>query len=406
MGGRGRRARPQTSIAVVSALSRFPLLNASVARRMASLLRFVATCVPGAEKWVARELAASSVANAYTSGAVQGRASLPDIRRVVAGARLVESVRVRPVQSFRATSFDALREHLGRVPWHAYLVAGVPLDVRVTCSKSRLYHSDAVAERVLQVIRERTRRDWQFPLRRSVNDYCNRVYIRIENDEVEVGLDAAGEALHRRGYRTHVGEAPLRETLAALLLELARDATSDSSFERLWDPCCGSGTIPLEWLESLFHMGTTRRFIMDEWPCFSKNVPPGASMQAFSRSEVKAFGCDISERAVAAALVNARNLGVDQACSFVCSDFGAFAERVPPRTAVVTNLPYGVRLENQREAAKVFQRLDELLKVRRDLRPAVMLWGGGKRIPALKNPWDVGLRFKNGGLPVTAFVLR
>jgi putative N6-adenine-specific DNA methylase len=372
---------------------------------MASLLRFVATCVPGAEKWVARELAALNVANTYTSGAVQGRASLTDIRRVVADARLVESVRVRPVQSFRSASFQALRDHLGRAPWHAYLVAGLPLDIRVTCSKSRLYHSDAVAERVLQVIRERTRREWRVPAQRSVNDYCNRLYIRIDNDDVEVGVDASGEALHRRGYRTHVTEAPLRETLAALLVELSKDAAPDSTLERLWDPCCGSGTIPLEWLESLFHVGTMRRFIMDEWPCFSRSVPPTASSAA-PVTEVKAFGCDISDRAVAAALANAKNLGVEGACSFGCSDFGAFAERVPARTAVVTNLPYGVRLENQREAAKVFQRLDDVLKTRRDLRPAVVLWGGGKRIPPLKNQWGVALRFKNGGLPVTAFVLR
>lgn len=373
---------------------------------MASLLRFVATCVPGAEKWAARELAAVDVVNAYTSGAVQGRASLPDIRRILGKARLVESVRVRPVQAFRALSFESLRDNLGRVPWHAYLVAELPLDVRVTCSKSRLYHSDAVAERVRQVIQERTRRSWQIPVQRSVTDYCNRVYIRLENDEVEVGVDASGEALHRRGYRTHVAEAPLRETLAALLLELAKDSTPDSRFERLWDPCCGSGTIPLEWLGSLFHLGTTRRFIMDEWPCFSKNVPPNAAVQALPNVEVKAFGCDISERALAAALTNARNLGVERACSFVCSDFGVFVDQVPERTAVVTNLPYGVRLENQREAARVFQRLDEILKARRDLRPAVALWGGGTRLPALKNQWDVALRFKNGGLPVTAFVLR
>lgn len=372
---------------------------------MTSLLRFVATCVPGAEKWAARELNTLEVATTYEPGAVQGRASLVDVRRILTESRLIESLRVRPVQSFKAASFEDLCRGVAKVPWHAYLVVGLPLEVRVTCSKSRLYHSDAVGERVWAVVRDRTRREWQPPAQLSINNYCNRVYVRIEHDEVELGVDTAGEALHRRGYRTHVGEAPLRETLAALLSEIAADA-SNQPITRVWDPCCGSGTIPLEWIRKQFHRGAKRRFLMDEWPCFTTRQNQAlAAEDSFPGSPV-VFGSDVSARAVEAARVNADNLGALAACRFEVCDFGEFERQVPDGTAVFTNLPYGVRLDTQELARGLFRRLDQVLARRAALRPAVVLWGGGKQVPRLENGWQPVLHLKNGGLPVTVFLLR
>jgi putative N6-adenine-specific DNA methylase len=288
--------------------------------------------------------------------------------------------------------------------------------VRVTCHKSRLYHSDAVAERVRRVIAERTKREWPEPAQISVNNYCNRVYLRLEADEVEVGLDPSGEALHRRGYRKHVQDAPIRETLAALLLALANDVASqaggrDASISRsapinmVWDPCCGSGTIPLEWLAKHLRLPMTRRFLMDEWACARRaEVAPTTADGATPEKLV--WGCDISERAVDASWANAETLGVRDWCTFAVSDCGDFETMVPKGAALVTNLPYGVRLNTQQAAAKLFQRLDALLSRRKDLRPAVVLWGGGKQTPQLRNDWQLPISFKNGGLPVSAFVLR
>lgn len=371
---------------------------------MTSLFRFVATCVPGVEKWAASELTTPTLAVTYEPGAVQGRASLAELRRVIGDTRLIESLRVRPVQPFKAVSFDELCRGVAKVPWHAYLVVGLPLEVRVTCSKSRLYHSDAVAQRVMAVVRERTKRDWQPPAQLSINNHCNRIYVRLEHDEVELGIDAGGEALHRRGYRTHVGEAPLRETLAALLVEVAAEA-SGPPISKVWDPCCGSGTIPLEWIRKQFHRGAKRRFLMDEWPCFTQREEVLIPEQPFPNNPI-VFGSDVSARAVDAARVNAENLGAPAACHFEVSDFGEFERRVPDGTAVITNLPYGVRLDTRALASGLFSRLDQLLTRRHALRPAVVLWGGGKRVPRLLNQWQPVLAIKNGGLPVTVFRLR
>lgn len=372
---------------------------------MASALRFAATCVPGAEPWLAKELAALGVAVATGHGAVTGRTPLVQVRRVIASAKLAESVRVRPVQPFHATTFEALCRGLEKVPWHAYLVPDLPLEIRVTCRKSRLYHSDAVAERARRVIGERTKREWSEPESVSVNTHCNRVYLRLDSDEVEVGMDASGEALHRRGYRKHVEDAPIRETLAALLLELANDASPNSPITRLWDPCCGSGTIALEWLARQLCLAPVRRFLMDAWPCF-RGTPFVPSPAPVLATEPHVWGCDISPGAIDASWANADALAVRARCTFATSDCGVYEPHVPQGTALVTNLPYGVRLDSQQAVARLFQKLDAMLVRRKDLRPAVVLWGGGRRLPALKNDWQLGLAFKNGGLSVSAFVLR
>lgn len=371
----------------------------------ASALRFVATCVPGAEPWLAKELASLGIAVATGHGAVTGRTPLTELRRALALAKLVESVRVRPVQPFHAATFEALCRGLEKVPWHAYLVPDIPLEIRVTCRKSRLYHSDAVAERARRVIGERTKREWPEPESESVNSHCNRVYLRLDSDEVEVGMDASGEALHRRGYRKHVDEAPIRETLAALLIQLANDASPNSPITKLWDPCCGSGTIGLEWLALRLGIAPTRRILMDEWPCFRNASfvlePPRQLAEA-----PHVWGSDISPRAIDASWANADALGVRASCTFVVSDCGVYEQHVPEGAVLVTNLPYGVRLDSQQAVARLFQRLDVMLARRTDLRPAVVLWGGGKQLPKLKNQWQLGLAFKNGGLSVSALVLR
>lgn len=373
---------------------------------MSSSLRFVATCVPGVEKWAGRELAGLGLRCTITPGAIEGRAPLSDLRRVLAQARLVEAMRVRPIQAFRATDFETLCRGLAKLPWHAYLVTNRELEVRVTCRKSRLYHSDAVAERVRKVIAERTRRDWSTPDQQTINAHCNRVYVRLDHDEVEVAFDAAGEALHRRGYRKHVQDAPIRETLAALLLELATDSSPQAPIARVWDPCCGSGTIVLEWLYARLQLRPLRPFIMDEWPCFRGTASATSALALDAGQVAHGWGSDISEPAIAAVVANAEALGVRPRCTLGIGDFERFVDEVPNNTAVVTNLPYGVRLDSQREAALLFQRLDVLLSRRKDLRPAVVLWGGGKRLPKLRQTWEVALDFRNGGLAVSALVLR
>lgn len=382
-----------------------------------SNLRFVATCVPGAEPWLQRELAERGVVTDAVVGGVEGRAPLPTIRFLLERARLPESVRVRATRPFMAHTFEQLEVGLARVPWHAYLVRRLPLDVRVSCKHSRLFHSDAVAQRVRTAVSVRVGEDAsRTPDDVSVRTHCNRVYLRLVRDQVQVSFDAGGEALHRRGYRRHVVDAPLRETLAALLLRIAEQAARGGGFQRLWDPCAGSGTIPLEWLAARWAVPNTRsNYLMDEWPCFGGARDVEGSVLgtgAVSGKEAAvAFPAavaisDVSEAAVMAARANARALGVESRCSFTVADFEAVEASIDDGTAVVTNLPYGVRLGSRSHAVALLQRLTAMLHRRSQLRPAVVLTGAGPLQRELSQKWTRALSFRNGGTPVTAWVMR
>src|SRR5256714_12385374 len=178
---------------------------------------------------------------------------------------------------FHATTFYALERRAKKIPWQNFLPEQGVVDIRVTCRKSRLYHSDAVAERVLSVISEvrgdielgrttsedaddgeESANETQFPRQRFV--------VRIVDDQCEISAESSGALLHRRGYRQEVAKAPLRETLAAAMIL----ASGWRPGEPLIDPMCGSGTIPIEaaMIARGITPGVRRRFQFTQWPSF------------------------------------------------------------------------------------------------------------------------------------------
>ena len=227
--------------------------------------RVFLTVSPGLETWLARELEELDVLGASVPGGLETRVSTEQLWQLHHECRLAESIRVR-LRSFRARHFGELIAGLRRLPWHAYVSPNRALDVRVVCHRSRLWHSEAVAERARAVIEHHLGQ----PLRPGKNaDEANiqTVFVRIAGDIVQPSIDASGELLHRRGHRRFIGPAPLRETLAAALVLVLRSST-DAAKIALWDPFCGSGCIVVEWLESLlgWSSGRDRTFAFEQWP--------------------------------------------------------------------------------------------------------------------------------------------
>jgi putative N6-adenine-specific DNA methylase len=323
---------------------------------------------------------------------------------------------------------------LARLPWHAYLSPESKIEVSVTCHKSRLYHSDAVAERVSRAIEQsfagsgsqgRKSREPASDGTSQEEPFTARVFARIENDVVQVSVDASGDRLHRRGYRTHVVDAPLRETLAAAL---ARFGITNGATERLWDPCCGSGTIGAEWLSTLLNVSPVRSsYALDHWPLAKHQQTPAAD-EAFTSAEDVAsvkdganpgttesgsteprpaphvWLSDKDPRAIEAARHNLTQANLASHCNFQIGDFESVAESIPSNTAVITNPPYGVRLTSSNEANALFQRLTTLLQRRTDLRPAIVLGPESFTSSSAGRHWAPIARFPNGG--VTVLVLR
>ena len=238
----------------------------------ASTHRCFAITSPGVEAITASELVALGVTPLKTEpGGVEFEATLGQLYRANLELRTASRIIVR-LAEFPARAFYELERKARRVPWEEIVAAGVPVRFRVTTKKSRLYHADAIAQR-LQAVMGGER---PVPAGTSVEaeeDVSDRpgsesqlFVVRVIRDIVTISADSSGELLHRRGYRLAGGKAPLRETLAAAML---LGAGYDGRIP-LADPFCGSGTSPIEaaLLARRIAPGLHRTFAYEKWRNF------------------------------------------------------------------------------------------------------------------------------------------
>ncbi len=386
--------------------SAFELRFLAVCTRAETQHRLFLSVSAGLEPWLNLELAELGLTGKPVSGGVELRATTEQLWTIHTQCRLAEGVRVR-LRSFRARQFDALVSGLGRLPWHAYLAPDRPLNIRVTCHRSRLWHSEAVAERTRIVLNR-----WLGPLQTTVTppsgSEVQTIYVRIAGDIVQPSVDASGDRLHRRGHRTHVGDAPIRETLAAALV-LMLGHTGPEKPQFFWDPFCGSGCVVIEWIERQLGIsaGRDRRFAFENWPIHDRDrYAEWSANRATRRTQVvHARGSDIDAAMVAAARFNADHAAIGPNCTWLCGDFESCVDSIPLGSVVVTNPPYGIRSGNTVEYRQLLDRFESVLLRRFDLRPAIVLLPLPLRPfkPALD--WRVLAKFYNGGLRVQALRL-
>ncbi len=184
----------------------------------------------------------------------------------------------------------------------------------------------------------------------------------IMNDKVTLYLDTTGQGLHKRGYRAVGNEAPLRETLAAAMVQLARFRGR----EFFWDPFCGSGTIPIEAAPIAKNRapGLSRRFQAEAYPWVDKalweQVKTEAKDKEFS-GKYRILGSDNDPKCVSLAFANAKKAGVSDCVSFADGD--ATKMSLPCDSGIIVcNPPYGQRLMEQDSARRLYSALGRHLK--------------------------------------------
>jgi putative N6-adenine-specific DNA methylase len=267
------------------------------------------------------------------------------------------------VGEFDAVGFEELRKKAARLGWSEFLRSGMNVAVRVTCHKSRLYHSDAVAREIVNAIGDALKGPVTLV---KTDEEADRppqvVVVRIVNDHCTVSMDSSGGLLHRRGYRLQTAKAPLRETLAAGLLMLAGwDGASP-----LIDPFCGSGTIPIEAALLAGHIapGKSRSFAFMDWPNFKQSLwrEQIDDAIALETTDIPAIsGSDRDEGAIAISRENAHRAGVLEKISFTHQTFSALQS--PAETGwIVTNPPYGVRVSPTHDLRNLYSRLGDVLR--------------------------------------------
>ena len=249
---------------------------------------------------------------------------------------------------FSAPDADALYEGARTVDWSRWLDRERTLAVFATVKSSRLTHTGFVAQKIKDAVVDQLReRDGERP-DVAPADPDVRIVAHVEKNRAQIFVDLAGAPLSRRGYRTQAGEAPLREHLAAAILRLAGFRPGMPVF----DPMCGSGTLPIEaalWAQGT-PVGGRRSFGFERWRCFGDDLRAAWRLEReraveFARpAETAVRGADRDPRVLAAARANAERAGVN--VRFERADLAGMTP-LEPGTLVVTNPPYGVRLAQE-----------------------------------------------------------
>ncbi|MGH7586724.1 MAG: THUMP domain-containing class I SAM-dependent RNA methyltransferase [Gemmatimonadales bacterium] len=362
----------------------------------------LAVTTPGLEAITAAELAALRLTPGESEpGGVSFVAHHSGIYRANLELRTATRVLVR-VARFHAHSFFELERHAGEIPWEDWLPPGAEPVFRVTSRKSKLYHQDAVAERLLKAA-GREGGKAAGPASTLPPSRPSALFVaRLWRDELTLSVDASGEALHRRGYRLETAKAPLRETLgAAMLLAMAYDGSAP-----LIDPFCGSGTIPIEAALIARRMAPGRRrpFAFERWPRFEpatwSKVKHEAEAKVLDRVPAPILGSDRDAGAVEASRANAMRAGVHEDATFERKALSDLDYGNSAAGWVVTNPPYGVRIGDRRELRDLYARLGQVLARRPPAWRAAILSAYRELERAAGIDWAEILETTNGGLGV------
>lgn len=365
-------------------------------------LEAFAACLPGVEAFLAQELEELGYRPASHlpgEGGVGFSSTLEGLYRANLWLRTANRVLLR-LGRFHAIQFAELRRKAANLPWERYLTPGQPVAIRSTCHQSRLYHSGAVSERILGAIGDRLELTPETLLFDEEQPNAQLALVRMDNDECTISLDMSGEPLHRRGYRLALARAPLRETVAAVLLY----ASGWDRRSPLLDPFCGSGAIPIEaaLLAARIPPGLQRSFAFMNWPGYQayswENLKSKAAKKIHA-PEGAIFGSDRDAGAVQAAIENAERAGVAQWIQFTQAAVSAIR---PPATPgwVVTNPPYGVRISAGNDLRGLYTQFGNVLRSVCPGWHAAYLCNDERLASFTRLEFEKGVSLSNGGIPV------
>ncbi|MDD5306853.1 MAG: class I SAM-dependent RNA methyltransferase [Deltaproteobacteria bacterium] len=367
---------------------------------------FHVVTAPGLEPFVALELERLGlVPEKHTAGIAPGRVAFyggqGDLWCANLGLATADRV-LAILGEFRAAAFSELRKKAARLPWERVFAPGGSVAIRVACHKSRLYHTGAVAERVAGAIADRLGEPPRLhePQDDEGAGAAQTIFVRFESDACTIAADSSGELLHRRGYRLAVAKAPLRETLAAVMLL----ASGWDRASPLLDPFCGSGTIAIEAARMAEGIapGRGRRFAFMDWPGFDRgrweSMIAGKATPAPGGTPI-IMASDRDAGAIRMATANAERAGVADRIRF---ERLSVSDISPPRGQgwVVTNPPWGVRTDNGKDLRDLYARLGDVLRERCRGWNVAILSGDKRLLDRTRLDLDTSLALVNGGLRV------
>jgi putative N6-adenine-specific DNA methylase len=263
---------------------------------------------------------------------------------------------------FEAVTFEELFQQTRALPWEEWIPEDAKFTVTGTSVKSKLHSvpdcQAIVKKAIVEKLKETYCCEW---FQETGPEYV--IKLTLLKDRATVTLDTSGPGLHKRGYRVKDVAAPIKETLAAAMVQLSYWKEG----RPLMDPFCGSGTIPIEaaLIGRNIAPGLNRKFASEQWPAIPAHLWKEERKAAFEAirydADIRIEASDILPSAIKAARENAVEAGVDD-----CIDF-----RVKPLADVrfsrdygimICNPPYGERIGDRNEIRRIYSELRKLFE--------------------------------------------
>ena len=317
-------------------------------------LTFSAPCIFGLEGFCANEFRFLGLKNVRAeNGRVLYDGDFSDMARANINSRYAERILIL-LAEFRAVTFEQLFDNVKKINWADFIGMSDAFPVKGSCLNSKLMSmtdcQKIIKKAVVNSLSERYMLSWF-----EETGAIHQIQFRVLNDTVSIMLDTSGAGLHKRGYRARANEAPLKETLAAAMSELAGVRANHFVI----DPMCGSGTVLIEAAMKALKIapGLNRRFSCESWSCVPDGVFELERERARERINTdcafRAEGYDIDEAALEIAKNNAEQAGVGDRITFARRDIKDFV--LPDGyCTVITNPPYGERLLNIKTAEELY----------------------------------------------------
>ena len=324
-------------------------------------IELIATAAFGLEAVVRREIEALGYKIVKTE---DGRVTyIGDERAIVRSnlwLRSADRVYVK-MGEFTAKTFEELFQQTKAIEWENFIPIDGKFPVVGTSVKSTLHSVPACQSIIKKAVVSRL---GGFYMKDILDETGAEYRIRFAalKDRFLLLLDTSGAGLHKRGYRIEDVAAPMKETLAAALVQLSFYRAD----KELVDTCSGSGTIPIEaaMIERNIAPGLGRRFASDEWDFIPAEIWKDERAKAYGAAdydkELNIRGYDVNRKAVAASNANAEEAGVSEDMEF----FHMSMEKFNPETeygVVISNLPYGIRVGTDPEIQKIYEKFKQLM---------------------------------------------
>jgi 23S rRNA G2445 N2-methylase RlmL len=326
--------------------------------------RFFATCAPGLEPVLHDEVKSLGLSKVERQvGGVYFEGTLADALRANLWLRTAIRVLMR-VARFEAADADALYAGARTVEWERFVRADGTLIVDAHTSSSALDHSLFIEQRVKDAIVDHLREKHGTRPTVAKENADLGVYAHIFRDRCTLLVDTSGESLHKRGWRTFQGRAPMAETFAAALVLLSRwDRRAP-----LIDPFCGSGTVLIEagMIARNMAPGLYReRFGCERWPGHDAKL--GEKLRAQARaaatpSKTRLIGRDLDAKTIEGAKENLRAAGLADAVELEHGNALVFEPRKGWGAWIVSNPPWGERIGEDRDVARLYREFGSWLR--------------------------------------------